>query len=233
MRRRMQAAAGSESKIQNLAEEYCDDFQCTSSPQVEQSIRAFARDVERCQNWTLAIFAEDVKYRGGPRSFTGKSNYRNNKFNQMYLDGYTTTITNMEMTSKSSVEITWQFQGKLGPLPVSGIVKSVLLLNVLTGRITEHCDNVKLSCSLPAQLVYSFRKFAWAQGQNAENIKDKVNNALDSLSVDDDDFKQSDPSDPTRFFQQKDNTFNDGVSYAIFLTILWALWQAYSNLDGF
>ena len=55
-------AAGSESTIENLPD-ICNDFQCDSSPQVEQSIRSFAKNIERHSTWTIGLFAGDVECR--------------------------------------------------------------------------------------------------------------------------------------------------------------------------
>lgn len=43
----------------------------------------------------------------------------------------------------------------------------------------------------------------------------------------------ADPRDPTKFFQQQDTQFQDGLQWAIFLAIMWTLWTAYSSLEGF
>jgi hypothetical protein len=59
----------------------------------------------------------------------------------------------------------------------------------------------------------------------------QVDRALDRLSMDESqEGYTQDPTDPTRFTQQSDNGFNDAVQYAIFLAILWTMWQAYSLL---
>lgn len=61
-----------------------------------------------------------------------------------------------------------------------------------------------------------------------------MNRALDRFSMDDSqDPYTPDPLDPNKFIQQNDTTFQDGVQWALFLTILWGLWTAYSNLEGF
>ena len=61
-----------------------------------------------------------------------------------------------------------------------------------------------------------------------------MNQALDRFSTDDThDLYTPDPLDANKFIQQSDNTFQDGVQWAIFLAILWAMWTAYSNLEGF
>lgn len=54
--------AGSDEKIENLRTVYCDDFKCDSSPQVERTIRSFAKNVELHTKWTITIFAENAEY---------------------------------------------------------------------------------------------------------------------------------------------------------------------------
>ena len=49
-------------QIEGLTEDYCDDFVCTSSPAVEQTLRSLAKDLVR-RKWTAILFAKDVKYR--------------------------------------------------------------------------------------------------------------------------------------------------------------------------
>ena len=45
-----------------LTSDYCDDFVCTSSPAVEQNLRALSRDLTRLNTWTISLFAKDVQY---------------------------------------------------------------------------------------------------------------------------------------------------------------------------
>lgn len=54
--------AGSDESIENLRTVYCDDFTCDSSPQVERTIRSFAKNVELHTKWTITIFAENAEY---------------------------------------------------------------------------------------------------------------------------------------------------------------------------
>lgn len=49
-------------QIEGLTDDYCDDFVCTSSPAVEQTLRSLAKDLVR-RRWTPVLFARDVKYR--------------------------------------------------------------------------------------------------------------------------------------------------------------------------
>ena len=53
-----------EMRIEGLTDDYCDDFVCTSSPAVEQTLRSLAKDLVR-RRWTPVLFARDVKYRVG------------------------------------------------------------------------------------------------------------------------------------------------------------------------
>ena len=49
---------------EGLDNEYCDDFQCTSSPAIEQTVRSFARDLKR-KKYTPALFSKAVKFTVG------------------------------------------------------------------------------------------------------------------------------------------------------------------------
>lgn len=53
----------SEMQIEGIEQSYCDDFVCTSSPAVEQNLRALARDVVRTSTWTAGLFADEVRYK--------------------------------------------------------------------------------------------------------------------------------------------------------------------------
>jgi hypothetical protein len=53
-----------------LACETGDDFECTSSPAVEQTVRTLARDLQRL-SYTRAAFQPDFSYEDGFRSFKG------------------------------------------------------------------------------------------------------------------------------------------------------------------
>ena len=57
-----------ELQIEGLEQNYCDDFVCTSSPAVEQNLRALARDVVRTSTWTADLFADEVRYKVSTKS---------------------------------------------------------------------------------------------------------------------------------------------------------------------
>ena len=68
------AATTDGKQIENLDRTYCDDFVCTSSPAVEQSVRSFARGLELLR-MPPSLFARDVEYSDGLRSFKGSGKY--------------------------------------------------------------------------------------------------------------------------------------------------------------
>ena len=51
-----------EMQIEGLRSDYCDDFVCTSSPAVEQTVRSLAKDLVR-RSWTPSLFTRDVRYK--------------------------------------------------------------------------------------------------------------------------------------------------------------------------
>lgn len=65
-----------EMTIDNLDETYCNDFECTSSPAVEQTVRQLARDITRFK-YNTNYFQPDVQFNDGFRSFKGSDKYRN------------------------------------------------------------------------------------------------------------------------------------------------------------
>ena len=53
--------------VEDLSNDYCDDFVCNSSPAVENTIRAFAKDLQRCNGtWTRSLLARTVEYKVCP-----------------------------------------------------------------------------------------------------------------------------------------------------------------------
>lgn len=50
-------------EIKDLDTNYCDDFVCTSSPAVESTVRALARDISRANGvWTKSLLSRAVEY---------------------------------------------------------------------------------------------------------------------------------------------------------------------------
>ena len=57
-----QAETDTEVQVEGIDRNYCDEFECTSSPAVERNLRALARDITRVSKWTLGFFARQVQY---------------------------------------------------------------------------------------------------------------------------------------------------------------------------
>jgi hypothetical protein len=271
----------------------------------------------------------------GVAKFKGALGYKANTWNQDTMADYTTKINAMEMLDNETARVAWEWRGQLGPFDAAADVVSALKLNVLTGKIVEHTDEVAMRANPVARVLYSAQKGLWGKRQGAKAFGNKarasacavavvlevvlkllgqaaarkgawhhdarlhalvalrlaacrvtqerkgsrarvmlfksttstlrlqvwhnvpcrtwspllqlhvapmpfvstlqVNETLDKFSMDkaDDSTYTPDPLDANKFFQHNDNRFQDGVSFAIFVTILWTLWQAYSNLEGF
>jgi hypothetical protein len=110
----------------------------------------------------------------GQSSFRGRNVYVWGTWNRDNIQDYSTAICAMEMVSSSKAIITWQWSGKLVKMPLSGTVSSTIVMNVLTGKITEHTDSVNLQGNLVAQLMYAAQKRLWVQKQSAKQLKNKV-----------------------------------------------------------
>lgn len=50
-------------QVDGVNRDYCDDFICTSSPLVEQTVKALARDLLRQRTWTSSLFSPSVEYK--------------------------------------------------------------------------------------------------------------------------------------------------------------------------
>jgi hypothetical protein len=58
--------SGKEFQIEGLNRDYCSDFVCTSSPLIEQTVKALARDLIRQTTWTFSLFTPGVRYQVCP-----------------------------------------------------------------------------------------------------------------------------------------------------------------------
>ena len=104
----------------------------------------------------------------------GKQYFRELTWNQDVMEEYKTEVTSMRMKDNENAQIEWTFSGKLTGVPVSGLVTSTLSLNVLTGRIESHLDEVKLTGNPLGAALYTLRKWLWAQKLQARQIGDSV-----------------------------------------------------------
>jgi len=221
--------------LQGLDTNYCDNFQCTSSPAIEGSVRAFARDIVRLRT-TASLFNKDIKYSDGcGRSFTGIDKYARTRWYSDNITKPVVVVTQMQMLDKGTAQIDWRITGTLGAMPVDIGVQSRITMNLLTGRIEEHRESWDLSrCSPPAAAMATANRVAWAAKQASADTTESINRSLESLGSFDEDAGPGytpNPSDPTRFFQpQQDNQFNDAVMFTALCALLYAIFKAYEQL---
>ncbi len=52
-----------EPQLEGIDKNYCDDFVCTSSPAVEQNVKALARDLLRLNTYTGSLYVKGIKYK--------------------------------------------------------------------------------------------------------------------------------------------------------------------------
>lgn len=228
-----QAKKVEEQPIDGLSSDYCDEFMCTSSPSVESSVRTLARDLERATARWTPIYAKNVEYSDSFRRFKGTDGYSRLDFVATSIDKPQVTITGMRMLSNASAEIRWRLTGQLGPLPVDVAGTSEVTMNLLTGRIERHIERWDLSaCSPPAAAMWTARRALWSVKQASTDAGQGVDRVLDSLTSMDDDgpVQQENPNDPTKFFQQKDNSKQDMLQYVAVLALFYALVQAWLTL---
>lgn len=110
-------------------------------------------------------------------TFKGRECYSWNTWNRDHISDYTATVTSMEVSRNSQAEVKWAWSGKFGPVPVAGSVLSTLTLNLLTGKVLEHTDDVRVLANPLAQLAYGVQKGLWARKQGAHQMGDKVRGA--------------------------------------------------------
>lgn len=60
-------APGASTVLENANTDYCNDFECTSSPAVEQTVKSLSLDLQRhCgSRYTASLFVKDVKFTVG------------------------------------------------------------------------------------------------------------------------------------------------------------------------
>lgn len=119
--------------------------------------------------------------------------------------------------------------GRSPPYPASGLTRLTS-----TTQVTHHAERWDLGrCSAPAQLAYTARRIAWSAAQAARDAGGLFGergapggrNDLQQQGI------YADPADPTKMFQQDDNTFRDAVTFATILAILWVFASAYTQLE--
>ncbi|KAG2438853.1 hypothetical protein HXX76_005393 [Chlamydomonas incerta] len=187
--------------IEDLDTDYCDDFVCTSSPAVEQTVRSLARELQRGRYAATSIYQPGVTYSDGFRTFTGVEGYKRQRWIIDNVDKFKTSILRLRMLDKGTSEISWQVDGSLGGQAVSLLFTTTCEHNLVTGRITQHRESWNLSrCSPPAAAVATANRYAWSAKQAVEDAKEGLGRAAEKLGGQGG-ADANLPSDPTRFYQ--------------------------------
>jgi len=240
---------GDDLAIENLSTEYCDDFECTSSPAVELTVRALAKDISRGNGvWTKSLLSKNVVYKDRFCSMSGIDSFKVDFF-PSYCTVSRVTIKSMKMmdaapSSRACIEYT--VEGILkkpgsdteGLIPVEVDMTTTVTLNLLTGQIESREDSWKAR-SIIGKVAFSAARLAWgsvvksreAGKKSSEFIEKSVNSVLGSLDDDTDMSNiQADPRDPMKFFQQNDSFKDDATAFMIFLLIIYIIITGYRTL---
>ena len=240
---------GDDLAIENLSTEYCDDFECTSSPAVELTVRALAKDISRGNGvWTKSLLSKNVVYKDRFCSMSGIDSFKVDFF-PSYCTVSRVTIKSMKMmdvapSSRACIEYT--VEGILkkpgsdteGLIPVEVDMTTTVTLNLLTGQIESREDSWKAR-SIVGKVAFSAARLAWgsvvksreAGKKSGEFIEKSVNSVLGSLDDDTDMSNiQADPRDPMKFFQQNDSFKDDATAFMIFLLIIYIIITGYRTL---
>eukprot|EP00775_Hariotina_reticulata_P008669 gene8668-8850_t len=221
--------------IDDLDTDYCNDFVCTSSPAVEQTIRSLARDITRLK-YNTNFFQPDVSYQDGFRSFKGSEKYRAAFWPREGLKNPRVSVMKLQMIDNSQAQINWLLAGQLAAFNVVIPMTSVFELNLLTGRVLSHRESWDLSgLSPPAAAAVLGSRMLWsakAASKDASNdLGNKVTQSLNSLASTDEDEYYMNPNDPTKFFQKQDSTMNDAFMIATGVAALYLVYKVFEQLE--
>jgi len=141
----------------------------------------------------------------------------------------------MRMVDNGNAEICWQLKGQVAMFNIDIPMTDTFSLNLLTGRVLTHTQSWDLSSlSAPARAAVRASRVAWSAKQVSEDAGEGMNKAVESLSslasMDDDQYYQN-PTDPTKFFQNQDNTKNDAINLALLVAGLYLVFKVYSELE--
>lgn len=239
--------------IENLSTRYCDEFECTSSPAVELTVRALAKDIARGNGvWTKSLLSKNVTYKDSFCSTSGIDSYKVDFF-PTYCDASQVTITRIRMIDEapsSKARIDYTVVGTLrkpgsdgsrrdaGLLKVEVDMSTTVTLNLLTGQIESREDSWKVR-SIVGALAWNAARFAWgslvksreARKKSSDFIEKSVSSVLGSLDdADDMSNFQADPRDPMKFFQQNDSFKDDAIAFILFVLVLYIIITGYSTL---
>jgi len=231
------AAADTEEEVQieGIQRTYCDDFICTSSPQIEQNVKSLARDVTRLSTWTSSLFRKDVLYRDAFLSFRGLEKHKRIMFPKDCIGQPKVLVTRLVMLDKGSCEVHWRLRGNIAVFPIDVDMVSTFGLDLITGRVNSHRDDWDLSrLSIPAKGAFLASRAAWSLQLSAENTKDFSSELMEKFGPKEGDQQSNitaDPTDPTKFFQDNTDPSKDLFSIGLIIAFIYLIYQAFSEVE--
>jgi len=220
--------------IENLTEDYCDDFVCTSSPAVETSVRQLAKGICTTAMWPPRNFAPKVTFSDGIRRFQGNDKYDRMTFLRDYFLSVKIGVDKMDMLDLDTAVIEWSLTGEHSLGTVNLECSSEFSLNVISGRVEDHKETWRVVGASPAAIAFGLTSLRWRVQQNAsdaiEKIKDFTERKSSELESPEEYFV--DPTDPKRYIQNNDTTFDDALQLGIVLSLLYCCVQVLRALEG-
>eukprot|EP00798_Chlamydomonas_sp_ICE-L_P023997 gene23998-9569_t len=222
-----------ERAIENLNKQYCDDFECTSSPAVEQSVRSFARDLELLR-YTAGGFDRDCKYDDGFRQVTGAQNVAKQRWIKENFKKPTVTIQRLQMLDKSTAQVDWTLVGDMNGSAADIRFVTIITMNLLTGRITSLSEKWDLSkCNAASALkltgsrvTYSAKKASEDVGDGIKKIGESIDESLSSFEENGD--SSQNPNDPMKFFQPE-NPNGDYINFALVVAVMYLVFKGFEQ----
>lgn len=227
-----------EVQLEGIDNNYCDEFICTSSPQVEQNIKALARDLLRLTTYTGSLYTKGVKYKDPYRSFEGIDKLQNQTYISQTVGKPKVLVQRMRMLDRGKAQIDWRLRGSVMAAQVDIDFQSDFTLDLITGRVTSMEERWSLdNCSASGKAFFNITRAAWSARQGVEDLKSGAGNLLNRVRGDQDDgssqgasMSQGGAMDPTKFTQENDPTFQDGLTIITLLAIFYAMYKAYSTI---
>eukprot|EP00889_Picochlorum_renovo_P003692 jgi/Picre1/30722/NNA_006083.t1 len=151
--------------VENVDRSYCDDFVCTSSPSVELTVKALAKDIERGNGvWTKSLMAKGVEYKDAWCSTNGVDDFQVDIIPKYCTPTEDVRVTRMRMVDQATASIEWSVVGTIkgiGPLsgtPVAVDMTTTIEMNLLTGQIEKREDTWKMASrsSLQGRLAWNW-----------------------------------------------------------------------------
>ncbi len=235
--------------VENVDRSYCDDFVCTSSPSVELTVKALAKDIERGNGvWTKSLMAKGVEYKDAWCSTNGIDEFQVDFIPKYCTPTEDVRVTRMRMVDQATACLEWSVVGiakGMGPLsgtPVAVDMMTTIEMNLLTGQIERREDSWKMASrsSVRGQLAWTLARAVWgslvqsrmARKTSANLIEKSIDSVMGSVDDDEDAMSsyQADPMDPMKFFQQNDSFKDDAIALCIFLLVMYIIITGYSTL---